>query len=264
MDITKLDGQFLLKNFFYGVATVDKSDADTPKYSLVDKGGNEFPPDTIEMFIKAAISYVESELSIKIIPTKPFSENQDYNSQDYVRGYGYIRLNKIPVIEVIELVLSYGSNKITTFPADWLQLRKDTGILQVLPAYGSMSQMVALNSGVILPLSASFPHALPGVWKITYRAGMLDVEADLAQIICKQAACSLYMEYGETMFPVGLDSFSLGIDGMNQSLQSSRSKGSVFAGRIEQYKKDIKEALGFEPNIGYLRRKYEGLQLTVL
>lgn len=265
MQVTELTTQWLLKMFFYGVA-IKEVDPVThlEVWKLASPSGEAFPEENLQFNITAAMRYFENQLSICIIPPEsPLKETHDYNPIDFRQGFCYLRLMKRPIIAVNSLALKYGNTRIVQIPADWIQFSKDNGVVQTVPSGTSMGSIAFLGSGLNIPGNWALPNALPQAWEVEYTYGMDGISEDLAKLIGKKAVVDAFVEYGESLFPPAIDQYSIGLDGISQSVSSSKSQGLPFNGRVEAYRKEIESALAIDPP-GYLRTKYEGPQLTVL
>lgn len=218
--------------------------------------GDPFPEEMLQMFLDAAVSQTESVLDITIKP-KTLEETYDYYASDY-GNWGFLRLYKCPVKEVLKLSLSYGSNGYYDIPLDWVRLSKKTGEINLFPSSGSAGGLIIGSSGMLLGMNR-FYNYVPHSWQVKYTAGMDTVPADLLNYIYMLASISVMTVWGDLIIGAGIASQSIGLDGLSQSISTTQS--AMFggaSGRCEQYRKDM------EILLPALRKKYIGIPLIVV
>lgn len=240
---------------------------------LVDEHGNEFPDSLLQTYLDSAVAEVEKKLNICIYP-RDLVEEHDYRVSDYLQ-WGYLQLNKKPVMEIYSLEMVYGNSTMFKIPNDWIKIDRLTGQLQLFPTTGSAGGLIIGRNGLLLPLMRGYYDYAPKMWKVSYRAGMnkpsddnkenqvydpvLDIHPDLEELIYKRAAANVAQVWGDLIIGAGIASESVSIDGISQTINTTQSAMYSGAGaRIELLKKDCKRLFR------YLYRYYNGPGLISL
>ncbi|MBI9086799.1 MAG: hypothetical protein JEZ11_24595 [Desulfobacterales bacterium] len=227
---------------------------------LVDGDGNAYPISNIEGWIERSVSWLETQLQIKIAPTTITAEHHDYNISTYSQ-FCYIQLYQFPVISVEALKASYAGVDVMSFPADWIQIYKESGQLQLMPTNGSLSQvLLGAGSGSLLPLISGRMSNMPHLFKVDYTAGFAanEVPATIADLISMKASIGILNIMGDILLGAGIASQSVSIDGLSESITTTQSaENSSYSARIRQYERQIKAEL---PE---LKAFYKGMHLAV-
>lgn len=209
---------------------------------LKDKLGNTISSETIANFIRFAQEEVEKWLNIKLIP-QLYIENRDFHSQDW-QTWGYIRTS-YPIAHACYLEGWIAGQKQITYPSDWITTKKSNDgkfyrQLFLMPNMSSKAQ--SGQSGIILggmfPIPGSFNSMtfIPNYWKIAYITGFTKgVPADLIGYIGKLASLNVFHIAGALILGAGVNSTSLGIDGLSQSITIDPG----YSNRIKAYLDDL-------------------------
>jgi len=97
----------------------------------------------------------------------------------------------------------------------------------------------------------------PNYWKFKYVTGFDKLPMDLVNFIGKMAAVNIFAMLGDIVFGAGVQSRSLSIDGLSQSISTTKGGAtSAYGARIAQYTTDLREAL---PKI---RNNYTGIRMA--
>lgn len=165
------------------------------------------------------------------------------------QNWGFIKLNRTPVISVERAVFISPSDNTIRDITDWLRVNKKKGTVNFIPksdnvfvgsVYTNIIQLYGLGG-------IEYPHG----FKIDYTVGFEKSEyipEDIRGIIGKQATIKLLNEIGDGIL-AGFSSASNSIDGMSQSFSSTQSATSAYFGaRITQYKKEIDDWLKYNRN----------------
>lgn len=227
---------------------------------LTDEDGNEYPSSNFDKWIEKAVAWCETQLQIKIAPT-PISEHHDYDIDTY-QNFCWIELYQYPVISVERVVASYAGTEIMTFPQSWVQIYKESGQLQLVPANGSLSQVLLGNgSPTLLPLITSRLAGMPHLFRVEYTAGFEEgkIPADIVDLIAKKACIGLLNIFGDILLGAGIASQSVSIDGLSESIGTTQSaENSAYSARIRQYEREIKADL---PEI---KGRFKGIRLAAV
>ncbi len=227
---------------------------------LTDDAGNPFPDETFDHAIRWAIAHVERELDIRIRPTD-FVERYDYYLRDY-QTWTFIELREAPALLVRSVKVKWPSDStVIDFPKEWIQLRKDSGQVNIVPTSGTLSQVLLTAGGSFLPLVASGRDFVPDIIEIDYQAGFAlgEVPREIKDVIGKYAAFGPLNIAGDLIVGAGIASKTISIDGLSQSINTTSSATNAgYGARLGQYAKELKLVM---PN---LRRYYKGISLTAL
>ncbi len=179
----------------------------------------ELSDKTLKSFITRAVSYAEHKIKIPISPVK-FQDRYDYNLWDYQK-YNYLQLNHWPVIQIESVKGKYpNAVDFITFPMEWISLYNETGVFQLTPTNGQITQFFLTNDATYIPLLLGSRAQWPQLWQITYVAGFeLDkIPAIVNEYIGLVASIKIMELLTSVIFPYG--SYGIGIDGTSQSVST--------------------------------------------
>jgi len=224
---------------------------------LSDNAGNPFPDSLFVHYLNASISHVERILGIQIGESEE-TERHDFHQGDY-GNWGFLQLFKCPAIEVLELKLTYGEQTTLAIPREWIQLNKTTGQITLFPVSGVSNALIIGANGGIIGIQNRLSYA-PMLWLVKYRAGMDTIPADLYEAIYKKAAISVLQIWGDLMLGAGIASQAISLDGLSQSIGTTKSSGyGGAAARINEYKQDLDQRL-----LPALKSYFTGIKMVVL
>ena len=212
--------QFLRDNYLWGL-------------EIYNASGTPLPDTVLENLIMAAQDRVERTLNIVIEP-KEIVEMYDYYAQDYA-SWAYIDLYQRPVIEVIKVELVFGDQSALIIDPSWVRMSSGQGQMQLFPMWGRMGQMIITGQGLWLPIIFRQWQYAPKLWRITYRAGFVDIPQSLKEIIAKEACVSLSELFIDLVVGPSVGSQSISVDGVAQSTTLLSDHP-----RIKQYREDIR------------------------
>lgn len=224
---------------------------------LTDDAGNEYPDIMFEWSINFAIAWLEKQLDIKVTPTR-FVENYDYFRADYI-NWVTIKLRQSPIISVASVKVIWPSGQeVIDFNEEWIKVRADAGQVNIIPAAGTLSQVLFTAGGSFLPLLASGRDWIPDLFEVDYMAGFAagELPMDLRELIGKKASYGPLNVAGDLLGGAGIASQSIGIDGLSQSFSTTSSATNAgYGARLLQYTNEIKQ------QIPILKRYYKGIRL---
>jgi hypothetical protein len=241
---------------------------------LLDKEGNALPERAIQAFIDSAVSMLETDLDIYIVPTKHDPEEKDYQFNDYW-GWGYFQLNNIPVISIESLTAVYPgatpsnpNSNILTIPPEWMKLQKHDGLLRLIPIANVPAGMQFDAAGGFFPEMFSRHSMVPLLWQVTYTSGFEDgcIPMNINAAIGMIAAIFCLNALGADILAPGVTSSTLYIDGLSQSLNTALSSTShAYSGPIAEYRRLLfgEPATGDRGIIAALRDYWKGINLAV-
>jgi hypothetical protein len=85
---------------------------------------------------------------------------------------------------------------------------------------------------------------IPDYWKVAYLTGFDKIPDNILTVIGKLASIFILQQLGDVILGPGISSMSLGLDGLSQSVSSTKSaSNSAFGSRISVYTKDLEREL---------------------
>ncbi len=223
--------------------------------------GEEVSDETLEDYIKQAISEIEHTLDLYITPVK-FAERQDYSREMQFWSFGYTKLSHSPILNVSKYQLTFnngigipGSLPLVDVPLEFIHVQPQEGTIQLVPAQG-----VTISGFIVSIYSGLGYHAFnsqaitnwPGALYVEYTAGFepCKVPALLVGLIENLAAYKFLSSLGPILFPY--NSSSIGIDGTSQSVGTL---GPAFLqGRLGELEKVIQSQM--EAAKGYYQKRF--------
>lgn len=241
-------------------------------YGIPDRDpntGESFKTEDYEYHLTQGYRALELMLDIAILPAEIPDERHDYYIDDY-RAWGYLRAQKRPIRKVTSLRGLYPYMKsVLTIPEEWIVADPVSGIVNIMPVSGTLSQFVMEAGGGLLPHLFRFQSYVPRFWSLTYEAGFEDGEIpdDINDAAAKLACISVLNILGDLVGGVGVLGSSIGMDGLSQFISLTKTATtSAFYGRILQYRTELFGAAGGTGPGGqlhFLKRKYHGIKMVV-
>jgi hypothetical protein len=246
----------LKQNFMFGL-------------DLTDDSGFPFPNAMFEFAIRSAVDSLEKTIGVRLKPYVILEERQDYYLTDY-REYAFIQLNEYPIQSVEKVMIRYPSTPDITgastvdIPSSWVQINKVHGQINLVPTYGSFSNMIMGMGGDYLSFlwrgwmgNAGY---FPNLWAINYTAGFEcgAVPYDVIAVVSKMACFYPLNIAGDLVGGIAIASKSIGIDGLSQSINTTSSpENAGYSARLRQYERELKTEI---PRlVGY----YKGMRMAV-
>ncbi len=215
----------------------------------------------IQFYIDSAISRAELLLNIAIRPKTITNETYDYRVEEWMGGYGYVQLNTRPAVSITAMELNVITS-IITIPTEWIQLKKKSAQINLIPYYGLLASANIGNQMLLfMPLMANSSY-IPQILRVSYVGGIADDEDApdlLAQLIAMNATTGVLNVLGEIALggQAALAGYSIGIDGLSQSVSTTASaENAAYGGRIRQMEREMSEV------VKTLRQYYYGLTLV--
>jgi hypothetical protein len=216
---------------------------------LLDDTGNPYPDSFYEHAIIRAASKLETVCQIRLTPRTIIDEPHDYHVNDY-QMFSFIKLWAAPVISVEQVRIVFPTSvEGVIFPKGWVKLDKNGGQIQLIPTAGTLSQVIMGQGGSYLPMiyhgGLSY---LPQLFHIDYTSGFEEGKVPVMVIsaLCKLAVIDILTIVADVIYPPGMTSKSVGIDGLSESMgiMNNGQKPPVFTGRISQYEFELYGAPG--------------------
>lgn len=253
MALADLTAQYLKDNYLTGLKLLIAND-------------QELSDEWYETKLGEAIAKVEELTNVDILQRRIRGEKHDYHAHDYVQ-YGFLQLFRLPCLSVQEVRAEYPTgNSIQVFPSEWVRLEKAHAQVNLVPTAGSLSQVLIGQGAGYLPLIYAQVSKLPSLWSIDYMSGFDEehIPLMLIETVCKVAVVEIFTIMSDTIYPIGVGSQSLSIDGMSQSRSFQMP---AFKARVDQYRQDIGYAGSPTQRTGLLsqiRNNYLGVNLASL
>lgn len=231
--------------------------------------GEPFPEENYQYHLDYGYKALETLLDLAILPTEVVDERQDYFYDQYAQ-WGYIRTFKRPVLSVesVRGMYPYFQTALT-IPKEWIVVDPVTGIVNLMPVTGTLSQFVMTSGGQLLPHIFRFQSYVPRFWSLSYTAGFEEdaIPEDLTDAAAKLATMSVLNILGDLVGGVGVLGSSIGMDGLSQFISLTKTATtSGFYGRILQYRTELfgQGMPGMTSQMHMLKRKYRGIKVVNL
>ena len=223
---------------------------------LTDDAGNEYPPLMYDFAIRAAISWLETQLDMDLRP-KDRVEQQNYDGRQFSGSWGNICLDRYPVLSVESVTLNWPSLQAPfEFPEDWIRLDGENGTINIVPTAGSVAQGMLM--GAVMGISGF--QVVPNGLEISYQSGFEygQLPHDIRALIGRRASFPILNTAGDLIAGAGIANFSMSVDGLSQSIgTTSSATNSGYGARLVQYTREIKEEMKT------LRRHYKRVGLAM-
>ena len=237
------------ENYFFGV-------------NIKDDLGRDFSDSQYEAYVRAATSEIEKTLDIKLEKQK-IQETFQFNHDDWIK-WGYVKTT-YPVICALGLDGFLNTTKQVAYPKQWLSVRKTSdGVtyhrrISVVPAGNATgANYQVIFSGIVPQLGYLNMSMIPDYWTVKYVTGFDVIPYDIIDVVGKLASIGPFNIAGDLILGAGIASFSLGLDGLSQSLSTTSSATNAgFGARIITYKEELKNS------IPRLKDFYKGLGFAV-
>lgn len=239
---------------------------------LVDPAsGQPFSDESIQTQINAAISWLEHDLEIAITP-RVCIEEKDHYPNDYAE-WGYFQLNHFPVIQINSIKAAYQRDSTGAtvsaieIPKEWIRLDARGGIIRLVPT-GPIPPGLQFNSNYATWAYHS-RSSIPQLWQIEYQHGFKEgcVPSLLNMAIGILGSLNTISVLGNIALGAGVVGYSIGLDGMSQSVQLSASaEYSAFSSLGKELRAQFQGSAQNDPNsiIAILRRYYKGQTMQVV
>jgi len=227
--------------------------------NLSDPGsGLPFPDRMFLWYIQAAVSRLEMKLEIPLREETIVAEQHDYLYQEF-RQFQAIQLMRKPVIAVDAVRLTFPTQPgaTRTYDASWIQLKRDSGVVEIVPGPGAFALPLGGTGGLLYPmLFGGGLRYLPGIHEVDYRAGFPrgQVPPAIRHVVGMLAAIGPLNIAGDLIAGAGVANYSISLDGLSQSVGTTSSATNAgYGSRILEYQKEIKQQLGI------IRDTYRGI-----
>ena len=225
---------------------------------LTNDQGVTYPDIMFDFAVRAAIRRVEHELDIECKPTN-HTDRYNFDSRLFSQ-WGTIQCDHYPLISVSSIKMYWPSaSDPYEFPAEWIRFDPQSGLINLVPTSGSLAQAMVFT-GLYMPMIMTSVPFVPRAIEVTYQSGFAigSLPHDIRDIIGMYASFPILNVAGDLIAGAGIASYSVGLDGLSQSVSTTSSATNAgYGSRLIQYQHQIKAA------IPSLRRYYKGAGLRV-
>jgi len=252
--------------------------------NLTDDYGTPYPDKLFLHYLRTAVSWLERQLDIPIIKQVLVDERSDFMRDDWDK-WMMVQLSRHPVISVEEVSLQLPGGTKQVIPKDWLRVQRHEGTVQLVPSGAPATGLLLGRTGYYLPFAYSGAKCIPDAFHVKYTAGFgpapegswgfapgsepasvsypdpdLDVlPAIIQDLVMKIASGGPFNIAGDLVAGAAVASYSIGIDGLSQSLNTTSSATNAgYGARLIQYRQEIKD------QIPSLKRYYHGAKVIAV
>lgn len=221
-----------IKQYIFGIRIIDP---DT---------GKEMPDEIWNTFVDQAISKVEHQLGIVIVPRVVAKEKHDYIENEFYTN-NFIQTLYRPIIQVQEIEMVFNNQPMIKYPSSMWKVYHLAGQLKTYPA-DLLNGAGAINQS-LNPVSLGLGSAplwgqvgivssqdAPQISSVTYVAGVLpparrnvsmpwEMPNDLKALIAKNVLKEAIEVWGETILKPGIASQGVSMDGMSEHIDATLS-----------------------------------------
>lgn len=249
------------KNSQFFLTPKDIKDSYLFGVTIKDSSGTSISDEVFKRYIESAQVEIENYLDIKL-KKQLISENKHFAVEDWKR-WGYIKCS-YPVVCPVSLDGYLNSIKQISYPSDWLMAKQsNVGFyhrnLYMVPSGSNTGHAEAVVfTGLIPQLNLLANAHIPHYWTINYITGFDVVPEQILNAMGMLCSLNLFHIAGDLILGAGIASFSLGIDGLSQSISSTSSATNAgYGARVLGYVNELKRTL---PK---LRDVYKGMSFGV-
>lgn len=228
---------------------------------IQEKNGTEMSEHAIYTYIKSAQKQVEGYLSL-LLEKQVYEESVTFYREDF-KNYIYLQTS-YPVVTPHRVQGYLAETKQIEYPSDWLVSRKtDDGFsyhrrVHIIPV-GSTTGAVLTFSGVQPYIGMYGRSFIPDYWRVCYCTGWDRIPEDILTVVGKYASMLIFHQMGDIILGAGIANYSLGVDGLSQSIGTTSSATNAgYGARIVGYHNDLKVEMV------RLKEKYCGMVFTSL
>ena len=230
---------------------------------LTSDDGTPYPDRMFEFSIRAAIGWVEDVLDLDVRPTDRV-ERYDYEQRQFSE-WGFLQLDHYPCLDwdvsnhYVKMFWPSAAEAYT-FPSEWVRLEKQAGQINLVPTSGSIAQALIV-SGALLPTVLSRVPWVPRALEVSYASGfdLGSLPYEIRALIGMRACFPILNTAGDLIAGAGIASYSLGVDSLSQSINTTSSAtNSGYGARLVQFTRELKE------QVPVIRRRYKNIGLGVL
>lgn len=239
---------------------------------IADDLGNKLSDETLQTFLNIAVSTLEHDLDLAITP-RQIQEHKDYYANDYY-DWGYLQLNRYPVISVDKLEIVYLRNDtqledVLDIPQQWIRIDPPTGIVRLVPNNRFPARLQVDASGTFFPELFNRYSMVPNLWVATYTWGFKDgcVPTIINAAIGLIAGIYVLNSLADLNIGAGIAGTNLSLDGLSQGIQTTGSaENTTFSAKVKEYNRLLfgDKSLGSTGIFTILRNYYKGASINII
>lgn len=215
------------------------------KLNFPDHEGKVLSDEAIQTFINAAVSMIEMDLDLAIMPRNCI-EYKDYFMNDYYE-WGYMQLNQSPVIGDPAISIVYTKNAtefetVMSIPPEWIRLDPMSGIIRLIPNNKFPGRLAVGGGGAFFPELFNMHSMVPHMWQVQYQHGFKPgcIPAALNAAIGLIASIYVLNILGDLIIGAGIAGSSLSLDNLSQSIQTTASaENHGFSALVKDYARQL-------------------------
>lgn len=252
----------LIERYFFGIP-------------ICTQDGRELSYDTIKTYILSAQREIENLLYIKLF-SQIIRESSNYILEEW-SSWNYVKTS-YQIKTPLQLEGRFNNAAQIVYPSAWLSVRQETSSVDkdrgtlfrnmyVVPSGTTGNPVVngITYNGVVPFVGLLGYRYTPNYWFATYETGFEVVPIEIIDIIGKLASLPLLSILGDIYLGIGMNSYSISLDGLSQSTSLLKSAESgIFGARIKQYYRDMfGDQMKTKGSLDMLKAKYVGFNFDV-
>jgi hypothetical protein len=229
---------------------------------IKERNGTEMSDNTILTYIRSAQAQIEGYLSVKL-QKQIYTERLPFFQENW-NNFNFLQVS-FPARKAFSLEGWLAEIKQVAYPAQWLTTRETSDDI----SYHRRINLIPIGTGTgtVIAFSGIMPYIgmramggyIPDYWKVVYSTGFDKIPADILTVLGKLASIMIFHQMGDIILGAGLSSMSLGVDGLSQSISTTKSaENAGYGARIKNYWEE------FKTELPRLHDKYTGFVMTVL
>lgn len=227
---------------------------------LTDENGQQFPNAVYDNAIRSAVGWFELKTKVHLTPFEVADEPHDFHAAEYLR-FCWFNVYEYPVLSVNSITAIYPTGQvIMLFPQSWSKVYFKPGQINLVPTAGTLSQVLIGQGGGYLPLLSGRMDYLPQLFHLNYTAGFAEgkIPEVVNDAIGLRAATQIMGMAGTMVIESGLQSKSISIDGLSQSVAAATGQFGPYSGLINNYNQRLDDL------IQNIMQDLQGIRMVVL
>lgn len=242
---------------------------------IIDEEGKHMSDETLIGYIETAVSMLEHDLDMSIVPAE-VCEEKDYFANDYYE-WGFMQLNNLPVIDITSIQVTYlrdingEPETVLDIPTNWVRVRHHDGLVRLVPNNRFPANLAVGGNGSWFPELFNRHANVPQLWTVKYTHGFGDgkVPVIINMAIGLLASIMAMNIAGDLKLGSGIASQSLSIDGLSQSVNTTASaENHTYSAKVEAAYHQLFGDKGENPRnrgiMGILRDYYQAQRMNII
>ena len=215
------------------------------------KDGTSISMSTIESYIRDAQSSIEGLLNV-LLQYQYVEENTFFEQQAFV-SWIYTKTT-YPVDQPIMFEGFISNIRQVKYPSTWISVKRETSSrkeqdrhrrISIVPGGGaSPVSSAVIFAGMTPHIGLMNMGLIADYWHVSYTTGFNKIPENIISVISKKAAIPILAMLGDLVLGAGINSKSLSIDGLSQTISSTKSgDNGAYAARIKDMRKEMEDEL---------------------